>query len=263
MNRKHLAPALAAGVILAAGPAAAAAPAPNGAKTHTNSIGVEFVLIPAGTFQMGCSSDKECDVDKKPRHRVTISKPFYLGKYEVTQKQWEAVMGNNPSKFKGPDLPVERVSWNDAQEFIKRLNAMEGHKRYRLPTEAEWEYAARAGSETAYSFGDSVESLKNYAWYKANSGMKTHPVGKKRPNPWGLYDMHGNVWEWVGDWFGKKQYADGSAVDPVGPDKGKDRVLRGGSWDYVAKYCRSSHRDYDKPTLTVSNDGFRLLMTAE
>ncbi len=181
-----------------------------------NSIGMEFVLIPPGSFQMGCSSESEdCASDEKPRHEVEISQAFLLGKYEVTQAQWEAVMGNNPSWFEGAKYPVENVSWNDVQEFIAKLLEKEG-VQYRLPTEAEWEYAARAGSRTAYCFGDDKNQLRNYAWYDREDGM--HPVGKKMPNAWGLYDMHGNVWEWVQDWYGG--YSDGFERDPEGPRAG-------------------------------------------
>jgi formylglycine-generating enzyme required for sulfatase activity len=168
-------------------------------KTWRNSIGIDFVLIAAGEFLMGSESG---DSDEKPVHRVRISKNFYLGKYEVTQAQWHAVMGDNPSRFKGDTLPVEQVSWEDAQKFIERLNAQEGGTKYRLPTEVEWEYAARAGTTTAYSFGDNPRPLGEYAWFSENFGNTTHPVGQKQPNPWGLYDMHGNVWEWVQDWYG-------------------------------------------------------------
>ena len=165
-----------------------------------NSIGMEFVLIPSGSFVMGRDPLFEEDRDDElPQHKVNISKPFYLGKYQVTQAQWVAVMEDNPSGFKGPANPVEQVSWNDAQEFIKRLNVKEGHNRYRLPTEAEWEYAARAGADTVYFFGNDENILPVYAWFIDNSRKTPHPVGKKRPNAWGLYDVHGNVWEWVQD----------------------------------------------------------------
>jgi len=164
---------------------------------------MEFVLIPAGTFTMGSpDSDSNAYDHEKPAHQVTISEPFYMGKYEVTQAQWKAVMGENPSRFKGDDHPVENVSWEDVQQFIQKLNAKEGKEACRLPTEAEWEYAARAGTTTIYSFGNNASQLGNYAWYDENSGNTTHPVGDKPPNPWGLYDMHGNVWEWVQDWYG-------------------------------------------------------------
>jgi formylglycine-generating enzyme required for sulfatase activity len=164
-------------------------------KTYTNSIGMEFVLIPSGSFMMGADKNfEDASDDETPRHRVTISQPFYLGKYEVTQGEWAEVMGSNLSRFKGRSNPVENVSWDDAIEFIRRLNQKEGHCRYRLPAEAEWEYAARAGSASTYSFGDDAGQLGRYAWYGGNSGDSTHPVGQKEPNAWGLYDIHGNVW---------------------------------------------------------------------
>jgi formylglycine-generating enzyme required for sulfatase activity len=188
-------------------------------KTYTNSIGMEFVLIPAGWFTRGANNHYEDAAEDERERRITISKPFYLGKYEVTQAQWTAVMGSNPSRFKGRTNPVEQISWHDALEFITRLNQKEGHARYRLPTEAEWEYAARARNTGAYSFAALVTtvgeyasykvaeaSLGRYAWYHDNSGDKTHPVGQKQPNAWGLYDMHGNVWEWVQDWYGEQYY---------------------------------------------------------
>ena len=245
-----------------------AVPALAAPQTHTNSIGMEFVLIPAGDFEMGCGSsepESECKSNEKPRHSVKISQSFYLGKYEVTQRQWESVMRNNPSKFKGPDRPVENVSWEDVQEFIKRLNAKEGHTRYRLPTEAEWEYAARAGSTTAYSFGNNVIEvhwsdfvLVSYAWYGDNS-EETHPVGQKPPNAWGLHDMHGNVWEWVQDWYG--DYSTGTMVDPQGPTTGEDRVLRGGSWSSDAGACRSACRNVGEPDDCDESIGFRLALS--
>ena len=244
-----------------------AVPAFAAPQTHTNSIGMEFVLIPAGTFEMGCSSDsEECDDGEKPRHKVRLSKPFYLGKYEVTQRQWEAVMGNNPSAYKGPDRPVENVSWNDVQEFVKRLNAKEGHTRYRLPTEAEWEYAARAGRTTTYSFGNDEGQLGHYAWYYDNSGYETHPVGQKRPNAWGLYDMHGNVWEWVEDWGG--DYSGGAVTDPQepntvweGPNTIRFHVLRGCSCSNLAWNCRSAYRGWYRVGTSTTDGGFRLALS--
>ena len=233
-------------------------------KTHTNSIGMEFVLIAAGTFQMGCSSEAEdCAGDEKPRHEVTISKPYYLGKHEVTQAQWEAVMGSNPSKFKGANRPVENVTWLDAQAFIKKLNAKEGHGRYRLPTEAEWEYAARAGSTTAYGFGDDVGQLGEYAWYQDNVGRETHPVGGKRANAWGLHDMHGNVGELVHDWYGKSYASAAAVTDPQGPGAGEGRVLRGGSWFSGARRVRSAMRGRLAPDKRLDNVGFRLALTPQ
>ncbi|MDR1311554.1 MAG: formylglycine-generating enzyme family protein [Burkholderiaceae bacterium] len=233
-------------------------------KTVTNSLDMEFVLIPAGEFMMGSADDDpDADKDEKPAHRVTISQPFYLGRYEVTQAQWEAVTGKNPSKFKGRSNPVGNVSWNDVQEFIERLNRKEGTKKYCLPTEAEWEYAARAGTTTQYSFGNDKGNLGQHAWYKDNSGHKTHPVGQKQPNPWGLYDMHGNVWEWVQDWYDEIYYAKSSASDPRGPSEGSNRVLRGSSWDYDARSLRSAFRSYYSPEDRNECYGFRLAFSPD
>jgi formylglycine-generating enzyme required for sulfatase activity len=226
-------------------------------KTLVNSIGMELVLIPAGTFTMG-SEDGESD--ERPARQVTISRPFYLGKYEVTQGQWQAIMGNNPSLFRGdPKLPVEQVWWSDVQAFIGKLNAKEGGNLYRLPTEAEWEYAARAGSTLAYGFGNEVSRLGEYAWYRDNAGGKTHPVGQLKPNAWGLYDMHGNVMEWVQDWYGR--YSDKPVTDPPGPPSGSHRMRRGGAWNSVATVCRSSNR-YSVPGFRDDFLGFRLVRTA-
>lgn len=223
------------GLVCEAGVLVAQTPTP---ATLTNSIGMEFVLIPAGTFRMG-SPDGE--PDERPVHPVTISQPFYIGIHEVTQAQWQALMGKNPSLFQDSlNQPVEQVSWEDTQAFLKALNAKEGGTLYRLPTEAEWEYAARAGSTTAYSFGDDPARLHQYAWYLANSGRRPHPVGQLRPNAWGLYDVHGNVWEWVQDWYGR--YKPGPVTDPQGPDVGTHRVRRGGGWNNAAVICRSANR---------------------
>ena len=211
-----------------------------------NALGMPFVLIPAGSFDMGLSS----------RHTVTISQPFYLGVHTVTQVQWEAVMGDNPSSFKGEDRPVEKVSWADVQEFIRRLNAQEdGGDRYRLPTEAEWEYACRAGTT-----GDYAGDLDAMGWYSDNSGGETHPVGRKAPNAFGLYDMHGNVWEWVADWYG--DYPSGAVMDPKGPESGSNRVVRGGSWYGTAGIARSAHRILSPPGRRDDGLGFRLVRKA-
>ncbi|MDR3362090.1 MAG: formylglycine-generating enzyme family protein [Desulfovibrio sp.] len=228
--------------------------------THTNSIGMEFVLIPAGSFQMGS------DVlnDEKPVHRVTISRSFYLGKFEVTQEQWAKIMDENPSWFKGGNLPVEQVFRNQAQEFIDRLNKKEGHSRYRLPTEAEWEYAARAGE------GEPAV-LDCVAWYVKNSGNASHPVGQKEPNAWGLYDMLGNVNEWIQDWFASDYYANSPAVDPAGPETGTLRIRRGGSWSDDAGNCRLARRAFDAPDSSacgapgcrLGDLGFRVLLAVE
>ncbi len=187
-----------------------------------DGVKLEMVLIPAGEFLMG--------------HRVRITKPFYLGKYEVTQEQWQAVMGNNPSYFKGPKNPVEQVSWDDCQQLLKRLNEQVGGK-FSLPTEAQWEYACRAGSMARYCFGDDEEQLDEYAWYKGNAKMKTHPVGKKKSNAWGLYDVHGNVFEWCQDWVDGGYYANSPTDDPTGPTTGSGRVASGGCWAADAVFC--------------------------
>jgi len=230
-------------------------------KTTTNSIGMQFVLIPAGEFKMGSpSSEDDRRSNEGPVHTVTIEKAYYLGKYEVTQKQWREVMGSNPSNFKGDDLPVETVSWIDVQEFVKKLNEKEGTDKYRLPSEAEWEYAARAGTITRYSFGNDDSDLSDYAWYNSNSGSKTHPVGQKQPNPWGMYDMYGNVWERVLDrWHDDYKGApiDGSAWEDDSSVYPK-RVSRGGGWSAHDGGCRSATR-YDSGPAHDDRVGFRLL----
>ena len=220
-------------------------------------FGISFVLIPAGTFQMG--SDHEND-HEKPVHTVRLSQPFYLGIYPVTQRLWEAVMGNNPSHFRGPEHPVEQVSWEKVQEFIRSLNTHEGRARCRLPTEAEWEYAARAGTPGEYCFGNDVTQLSQYAWYKDNAQDTTHPVGQLQPNTWSLYDMHGNVWEWVQDRYERNEYQSrATAVDPQGPAAGVNRVYRGGGWSDRAASCRSASRLGNAPDYRSANLGFRLL----
>jgi formylglycine-generating enzyme required for sulfatase activity len=233
--------------------------------SYTNSLGIEFILVPAGEFMMGAvPQDKEADDDEKPQHKVRITKPFYMGKYPVTQEEWEKLMGNNPSEFKkaGKRAPVETVSWNDCQEFIKKLNQKEG-KTYRLPTEAEWEYSARggvSGGSTIYTYGDDVSKLGDYAWYDGNSGNTTHPVGQKKPNSLGLYDMMGNVREWCGDWYDEEYYKNSPSSDPKGADKGEYRVLRGGSWRINAGNSRLSLRGNDYPDSRYDLNGFRLVL---
>lgn len=256
-----------------------------------NSIGMEFVKIAPGEFTMGCSEgDAACTADEKPAHRVQITKPFEVAKYEVTQAQWEAVMGSNPSTIKGADHPVETISKNDAHDFVAKLNEQHDGYLYRLPTEAEWEYAARAGSSAEPA------SLDDVAWYGANSGDTTHPVGQKKPNAWGLYDMLGNVREWVEDNYTRDYYANSPAADPAGPqaqggaqqgvgggrggrrgfgggpggDRGGFRggrggmrqlpIMRGGGWDNNAEFIRFSSRyHYYGPTLRVSDIGLRVV----
>jgi len=231
----------------------------------TDKIGIEFsdgsfqmIRVKGGTFQMG-SNDGESD--EKPIHTVALS-DYYIGKFEVTQKQWQEVMGSNPSNFKNcDDCPVEQVSWNDIQEFIKKLNTQTG-LRYRLPTEAEWEYAARGGQNAEvrtqkWAGADKENQLGDYAWYSSNSGSKTHPVGQKKSNPLGIYDMSGNVWEWCSDWYGA--YSSGSQTNPQGASSGSSRVLRGGSWGGNATYARCASRGYDAPSDRGIYIGFRLV----
>ena len=233
-------------------------------QTFVNSIGMEFVLIQAGSFMMGADDPDSSFLDDMPQHNVLISKPFYLGKYEVTQAQWEAVMRDNPSAFQALNNPVEMVDWDDAHEFIKRLNISEGHTRYRLPTEAEWEYAARAGTGARYFFGYVEKKLSGYAWYLENSGRMPHPVGQKQANAWGgLHDVYGNVWEWVQDWHGSDYYTYSPGIDPAGPITEGLRVRRGGSWDNNAQICQSACRGYGAPDYRDDNIGFRLALSLE
>jgi formylglycine-generating enzyme required for sulfatase activity len=222
-------------------------------------VKLNLVLIPAGNFMMGSTPEDaggwkffEC-----PQRGVTLTKPFYMGVFEVTQAQYEAVMGANPSQFKGVDLPVEKVSWDDAAEFCKKLSEKTG-RTVRLATEAEWEYACRAGSQARFSFGDDEEPLPDHAWYRENSGEKTHPVGQKRPNAWGLYDMHGNVGEWVSDWLGS--YRKAATTDPTGPATGGRRVLRGGSYRAKPAHFRSAFRNYSDPDDRWNSVGFRVVV---
>jgi formylglycine-generating enzyme required for sulfatase activity len=216
---------------------------------------MRFVPISAGTFTMG---------EEQEAHQVTLTQASLLGVHEVTQQQYGKVMGSKPSKFKGPQNPVEQVSWDDAVEFCRRLSELPAEKSaghvYRLPTEAEWEYACRAGTKTKYSFGDSSSKLGDYAWYFKNAGKTTHPVGGKKPNAWGLYDMHGNVWEWCQDWYG--DYPSGSTTDPTGPAKGSSRVYRGGGWLYYSVNCHSAHRNGYAPDYRNINLGFRVLRSS-
>ncbi len=229
-------------------------------STITNSIGMEFVMIESGEFIMGSPEDElYSDRDERPTRQVTVPNDFYIGVYEVTQEEWKTVMGTEPSEFKGSDHPVDKVSWSDANRFLDKLNKMEETDSYRLPTEAEWEYAARAGTNTAYSFGGSEEAeLFQYAWFTENSEDKTHPVGMKEANAWGLYDVHGNVAEWVMDEYHSNYQ--GAPSDSRVWEGGVDRrVYRGGSWDNAAENCRSGHRD-DMGEGSRKNDiGFRVV----
>jgi formylglycine-generating enzyme required for sulfatase activity len=216
----------------------------------------EMVMVEGGTFTMGCTNGQsDCGKDEKPTHRVTVSS-FQMGKYEVTQAQWRAVMGKNPSSFSSCDnCPVENVSWNDAQDFIRKLNEKTG-KNYRLPTEAEWEYAARGGNKSkGYKYAGSND-LGTVASYTGNSRNRTHPVGQKQANELGIHDLSGNVWEWCEDWYG--EYSSSAQTNPKGASNGSFRVLRGGSWYDNARYCRVSFRNYGG-SVGRRDSGFRLV----
>lgn len=255
-----------------------------------NGVKLTMVLIPPGEFLMGSpEAERQWAIEEAkaannreaferipteaPQHRVKITQPFYLSKYEVTQAQWQAVIGNNPPQFQAPTNPVEKVSWDDIQAFLARLyaagarvvpsdktrgGAME--MRYALPTEAQWEYACRAGSTTAFCFGDAASMLGQYGWFKGNSGGRTHPVGALKANAWGLHDMHGNVWEWCADWFGKEYYANSPPDDPLGPGSGSHRVIRGGGWITYAVNCRSAPRCRPLSNSRTDYMGFRLAL---
>ena len=228
-----------------------------------NGVKMKLVRIPAGRFVMGSpQTETGREGHEGPQHWVKISKPFYMGVAEVTQKEYAAVMGTNPSKFSGTNRPVERVSWGDAVEFCRKLSE-KTKRKVRLPTEAEWEYACRAGTKTAYSFGGDVGKLGHYAWHSGNSAKQTHGVGQKKPNAWGLYDMHGNVWEWCADWYGESYYRSSPGTDPQGPGSGKDRVHRGGSWWHDPPwYCRSAFRNVRVPDTRFCTLGFRVVLSA-
>ncbi len=250
-------------------------------KPYVNISEVPFVSVKAGEFMMGSpGSEKGRDGDEL-RHRVILKKDFEISPIEVTQFQWFDLMGSNPSYFKEERycpgnhmerdgfsmcalFPVESISYKDVKEFLKAYNERAERKgegyEYRLPTEAEWEFAARGGTTTAYSFGDNVSDLKKYGWYSENSGGQTRVVATKDPNPLGLYDVHGNVWEWVEDWY-KEDYPVGPLTDPRGPEGGSNRVLRGGGWGYDARYLRSAYRNFNGPRVRHRHIGFRLVRT--
>ncbi|MEZ4528789.1 MAG: formylglycine-generating enzyme family protein [Desulfobacterales bacterium] len=254
--------------------------------TYTNSLGMTFKLIPAGTFMMGSPTDELGRSSSEVQHQVTLTQDFYMMTTEVTQRQWLAVMGSNPSYFVncGSNCPVEQVSWNDVQTFITAMNTR-GEGTYRLPTEAEWEYAARAGSTTAFANGGITNTgctpldsnMNEMGWYCGNAGVTytgcydasswggpscagTHPVAQNQPNDWGLYDMHGNVWEWVQDWFGA--YPTSAVINPFGPSTGWYQVHRGGSWSRSAGNCRSAYRVVISPGSQFDSYGFRLVLSS-
>lgn len=224
-------------------------------ETYINSVGMKFVLVPSGNFMMGSEDDDR----EKPVHEVAITKPFYLGIYPVTQYEWRQVMGENPSILRGKKLPVENVSWGKVNDFIDKLNERESTNKYDLPSEAEWEYAARAGTTTRFYFGDDESKIGDYAWYSENSKGKTRPVGQKKPNPWGLYDMLGNVWEWVKD-NGHEDYkgapTDGSAWECRNCSR---QVNRGGSWNNFSISCRLASRTDDEADFRAKTLGFRIM----
>ena len=224
-----------------------------------NGVSFNMIAVKGGTFTMGATSEQGDDAYsyEKPTHQVTLS-DYCIGETEVTQELWQAVMGSNPSNFTGNlQRPVEKVSWNDCQEFIKKLNQLTG-KTFRLPTEAEWEYAARGGSQSkGYKYAGS-NTIGDVAWYTSNSSSTTHPVKQKQANELGLYDMSGNVWEWCQDWY--DSYSSTPQTNPAGPSSGSDRVLRGGSWGDYARYCRVSNRYYSAPTYRYSDLGLRLAL---
>ena len=233
-----------------------------GGGVFVNSLQMSFAPVPPGIFMMGAGRyDTDFDITETPQHQVTISEGFWVGVHEVTQGHWEALMGSNPSRFRLPVNPVEQVSYDDALAFIAKLNAKEGADAYRLPTEAEWEYFARAGTISPYFFGDAPDSLSIYAWYRDNSGGRTHPAGALKPNPWGLYDIYGNVAEMLSDWFGPDWYSKSSRKDPGGPDSGDGKSLRGGGFSSTSYGSRSSFRDLVRPSYRESVIGFRLVMT--
>ena len=232
-------------------------------EDFSNSIGMKLKLVLPGEFMMGApESDGNAIEDERPQHRVRITKPFFLSVTEVTQEQYRNVMQVNPSFFRGDNLPVERVTWNDAAKFCKRLSAKED-RVYRLPTEAEWEYACRAGSSGRYCFGEQATHLGEFAWFSHNAGAITHSVGEKTANAWGFFDMYGNVMEWCGDWYESDYYLRSPTEDPRGPSDISDRVCRGGAYAFAAAHCRSTSRyrfASDFHTYSLGWLGFRVVL---
>ena len=250
-------------LVLCLWPALLQAAETNPPQRFTNSAGMEFALIPAGSFFMG-SPQGQGKPAEHPRHQVEITRPFYMQTTEVTRGQWLAVMSKLPKEFRTQErfagdesLPVEYVSFAEAREFVRRLNQNEDTDKYHLPSEAQWEYACRAGSQGKYCFGDDGALLGEYAWIGRDTLMDTQPVARKKPNAWGLFDMHGNVWEWVADYFRRDYYADSPRKDPAGPAKGIDHALRGGSWYEDPPALRSAERWYG-PCYTYFLIGFRV-----
>ncbi len=237
-------------------------------QTFTNSLGMKFAWIPPGNFMMGSPKEEKERKPDETQHNVSLTKGFYMGVHTVTQEQWKEIMAKNPSKFQGDkNLPVEQVSWDDCQEFINKLRQRD-KRPYRLPSEAEWEYACRAGTTTPFHFGASLSTDQanyngKYVYDAGKKGIyreKTMPVGTFPANPWGLYDMHGNVWQWCQDWF--DEYPQKAVTDPQGL-KGESRVLRGGSWIDNPLECRSAYRGGSRPQLRHSLVGFRLCFSTD
>ncbi len=234
-------------------------------KHGKNSIGMKFIYIPPGTFMMGTHPVAPIRDEDEKYHQVSLTKGYFIQTTEVTQAQWKKIMGDESAFFPfrpffkkcGNNCPMENISWADTQEFIRKLNRKEKTVKYRLPSEAEWEYACRAGSSTSYCYGQETVGLEEYAWYQENSNAGSHPVGQKKPNKWGLYDMHGNLWEWCQDWNG--EYPTNAVTDPKGPSKGTLRVCRGGSWRNYSGGVRSAYRDYVSPSRGDSFIGFRIV----
>lgn len=236
-------------------------------KTYTvNGVSFKMILVQGGSFTMGCTSEQgsDCFSDEKPSHSVTLS-DFWMGETEVTQALWKAVMGNNPSGFTGDNLPVESVSWDDCQNFIKKLNSqlsgvIPSDWRFALPTEAQWEYAARGGKNKSYYKYAGSNSVGDVAWYPDNSNSKTHTVKSKKPNALGLYDMSGNVFEWCADWSSASYYGVSAVGDPKGPSSGTNRVVRGGSYYNESAWCRVSRRGSKSADARHNNFGFRIVL---
>ncbi len=222
-----------------------------------NGITMEFVRVAPGTFQMGSPDEAAGASDETPCHKVTLTQPFLFGKCEVTQEQWSQIMGRNPSRFKGKKLPVDTVSWQDCQQFLAKLGEASG-RTFALPTEAQWEYACRADTATAWNSGEEA-TVPGSAWCDGNSDGRTHPVGGKKPNAWGLHDLHGNVGEWCSDWYGI-HYSPGDAIDPQGPPGGDSKVVRGGAWGDNPSLLRSASRNANGPDGANHGIGFRCVL---
>ncbi|MBP5760148.1 MAG: SUMF1/EgtB/PvdO family nonheme iron enzyme, partial [Verrucomicrobia bacterium] len=246
-------------------------PGEDGSVSLPGNVPLDIVWIDPGTFMMGSPEDELGRIENESQHQVTLTQGYWLGKYEITQAQYEAVMGENPSRFSGANLPVEQVSWYDAMEFCAKLTEIEQEAgilpegyEYTLPTEAQWEYACRAGTTTALNSGknlsdeDQCPEMDEVGWYRFNCDDTTHPVGQKKQNAWNLNDMHGNVWEWCLDWYG--DYQTSAVTDPTGPITGSARVIRGGSWDDNAYFCRSAFRNMGEPNESYSSAGFRVAL---